>query len=192
MNFPLNLKFKIFAFASQIYVYDSKNFLIQYIKQKIFKFKEEIIIYSDEKQTRPIYKINADRIIDFSAEYYFTDINGNKLGSIKREGVKSIWSAQYNIFDTYKNKIYFIKEGNPWIKILDSLLGEIPVLNLFLGYFLNPEYLIYSNNLKYKIKKSRSFFESNFELIKLDQNSTNEELVILGTMMFVLLERNRG
>lgn len=192
MNFPLNLKFKIFAFTSQIYVYDSKNYLIQYIKQKLFKLKEEVIIYSDEKQTRPIYKINADRILDFSAEYYFTNIRGDKLGSIKRKGLKSIWSVQYHVFDAEKNEIYFIKEANPWIKVLDSLVGEIPIINLFLGYFLNPEYLIYSNNLKYKIKKSRSFFESNFELIKLDQNSSNEELVILSTMMLVLLERNRG
>jgi uncharacterized protein YxjI len=193
MNFPLKLKFKILAFAPQIYVYDSTNTLIHYIKQKLFKLKEEVTIFADEAQTKPQYKINADRIIDFSAAYQFTDLTGNKLGSVKRKGMKSLWSAHYDIMDTTGNSILTIKEENPWIKVLDTLLGEIPIINLFLGYFLNPKYLIQSgNNLEYRIKKSRSFLESTFEVEKVNPNASNETLVLLSIMMFVLLERSRG
>ena len=193
MNFPLKLKFKILAFAPQIYVYDSTNNLIHYIKQKLFKLKEEVTIFADEAQTKPQFKINADRIIDFSAAYQFTDLTGNKLGSVKRKGMKSLWSAHYDIMDMSGNTVLTIKEENPWVKVLDTLLGEIPIINLFLGYFLNPKYLIQSGNtLEYKINKSRSFLESTFEVEKINPNASNETLVLLSIMMFVLLERSRG
>lgn len=158
MNFPIILKFKLLALNPQIYVLDSAEKLIYYIKQKFFKLKEEVTVFEDEAQTREKYKINADRIIDFSAAYHFTDNSGNNLGSVSRKGMKSIWSAHYEILDSNGNFLYTIKEENPWIKILDSLIGEVPVLGFFVGYFLNPKYKIESKTaLEFRIIKSRSF-----------------------------------
>lgn len=193
MNYPIKLKFKLLAFAPQIYVHDSTGKMIHYIKQKLFKLKEEVTIFADEAQTKPQYKINADKIIDFSAAYHFTDMTGAKLGSVKRKGMKSLWSAHYEIFDTDGKQVLTIKEENPWIKVFDAILGEIPIVNLFLGYFLNPKYLIQSaTGLEYKITKSRSFLESSFEISKESPNASHETLTLLSIMMFVLLERTRG
>ena len=73
MNYPLQLSFKIIALASQIYVRDAGGSLVGYVKQKLFKLKEDIRIFADEGQTQLRYTIRADRILDFSANYAFAN-----------------------------------------------------------------------------------------------------------------------
>src|SRR3954468_1128541 len=69
MNFPLELRFKLLAISSQISVRDASGHLLCHVKQKAFKLKEEVTVFGDEAQTRPLYRINADRVIDISAQY---------------------------------------------------------------------------------------------------------------------------
>jgi hypothetical protein len=73
MQFPLTLEFKKVALSPQISVLDASGNLIFYVKQKLFKLKEAITIFADREQTQPLYSINADRVIDFSARYRFKD-----------------------------------------------------------------------------------------------------------------------
>ncbi|NIN01857.1 MAG: hypothetical protein GTO24_28285, partial [candidate division Zixibacteria bacterium] len=87
MNYPLQLSFKIVALTPQLSVTDANGNLIFYVKQKLFKLKESVTIFADAQQAQPLYAINADRIIDFSGRYHFTDQNGIELGSIKRQGM---------------------------------------------------------------------------------------------------------
>ncbi len=67
MNFPIELSFKLLALASQIYIRDASGNMIGYVKQKMFKLKEDINIFTDENQTQQRFNIKADRVIDFSA-----------------------------------------------------------------------------------------------------------------------------
>ena len=69
-NYPLDLLFK-FSIVPQISVTDSSGQQIAYVKQKLFKLKEAISVFSDETQTNISFKIEADRVIDFSAKYKF-------------------------------------------------------------------------------------------------------------------------
>ncbi len=133
MQYPLELTFKFWALAPQISVLDAQQNLVFYVKQKLFKLKEAITVFADGEQQRPLYYIKADRIIDFSARYDFTDADGNYLGAVKRRGMKSFWRARYDIFDGDSSKIH-IQEKNPWIKVLDALFAEIPVVGMFTGY----------------------------------------------------------
>jgi hypothetical protein len=59
MNYPLDLSFKLLALASQIYIRDANGNLFGYVKQKLFKLKEDINIFADESQTRQLYNIKA-------------------------------------------------------------------------------------------------------------------------------------
>jgi uncharacterized protein YxjI len=86
MNYPIDFSFKILAIASQIYIRDVNGSLVGYVKQKLFKLKEDINVFGDENQTQLLFNIKADRVIDFSAKYNFTDAHGTSLGSIKRRG----------------------------------------------------------------------------------------------------------
>jgi uncharacterized protein YxjI len=195
MNFPLNLTFKIVALAPQISVTDASGQQLMYVKQKFLKLKEAITIYADESQSQPLYYINANRILDISAAYTITDAHGQKLGSMRRHGMKSFWKAHYEIFNQADIHILTIREANPWIKVLDSLIGEVPVLNLFTGYFLHPEYHITrgSKEPEIVIKKQAAFFEGKFTIEKTGSIDKHEEIpALLGILMMVLLERHRG
>ena len=195
MNYPLDLSFKLLAIASQIYIRDANGQLIGYVKQKLFKLKEDINIFADESQTQHLYNIKADRVIDFSAKYNFTDAAGNQLGSIKRQGMRSIWRANYDIFDTASNPSMKINEENGWVKVVDALVGEIPVAGMFTGYFFNPSYLISRTDGTpvARLQKQPAFFEGKFQLSLLTQISEMDEVqVLLSALSMTLLERSRG
>ena len=103
MHYPLTLTFKTIALAPQISVADADGNLIFYVKQKLFKLKEAVNVFSDKEQTRLLFTIKADRVIDFSAQYHFRDAAETDLGSVKKRGMKSLWKAHYDIFDGATN-----------------------------------------------------------------------------------------
>jgi len=195
MQFPLKLSFKIMALSPQISVHDANGTLLFYVKQKMFKLKEAITVYSDQTQTNALYTINADRIIDFSARYHFKDQNGIEIGSIKRDGARSIWKARYNIFDSNEQMITQIQEENAWVKVMDAVFGEIPFLGMLSGYVFNPVFLVErpDDSLMLRVKKEPAFLESSFVIDKVAELSEAEQLnTVLGILMMVLLERSRG
>lgn len=195
MNYPLDLSFKLLAIASQIYIRDANGSLIGYVKQKLFKLKEDINIFTDESQTQLLYNIKADRVIDFSARYNFIDSGGRELGSIKRRGMRSLWRANYEIFDAAGNQVMKINEENGWIKVVDALIGELPVVGVFTGYFFNPSYIISRTNdfPMARLQKQPAFFEGKFRLSALAPLSADEEVrILLGALTMILLERSRG
>ena len=195
MNFPLDFNFKIISLASRILVRDANQDLIGFVQQKFFKLKEDIRIYSDETKTRQIYNIKADRILDFSANYTFYNEAGIEIGSIRRQGMSSIWKATYHLCDANRTQVMQINEENAWRKVGDALLSELPIIGMFTGYFLNPSYLVSKTNgsIVARLVKHPAFFESKFQLSKNTELSENEQhLVYLGTLMMTLLERGRG
>ncbi|MFW9262355.1 hypothetical protein [Nostoc sp. CALU 546] len=194
MQYPLELTFKFWALAPQISVVDAQGNLAFYVKQKLFKLKEAITIFADAEQTRPTYYIKADRIIDFSARYNFTDSNGTYIGSVKRRGLKSLWRARYDIFDG-DTTILNIQEKNPWVKIADALFAEIPIVGMFTGYVFNPVYLVSraDGTIVMRLEKIPTFLSRKFIIKAVDQLSDRQEQqILLSLLMMLLLERNRG
>lgn len=195
MNYPIDFTFKLLALASQIYVRDASGALLGYAKQKLLKFKEDVRIFADEAQTEELYQIKADRVIDFSARYNFIDSqSGRQIGSIKRRGMRSIWRAHYEIFDG-NSVVMEIKEESAMVKIIDGLIGEIPIVGMFTGYFFNPAYVATRTNGTpvARLQKQPAFFEGKFQLTPQAQMSDAEEQrVVLGFLMMTLLERSRG
>lgn len=195
LQFPLKLTFKVLAVAPQITVTDATGQTLFYVKQKLFKLKEAITVYSDSSQTKELYKINADRIIDFSAKYHLTDITGREIGAIKREGVRSIFKARYDIFDSNGTHVLDINEESAFVRVMDSVFGEIPIIGMLSGYVFNPTYIVadMQGQVVMKIKKEPSFLETGFSISQERPMSDEESLrAVLGAFMMVLLERIRG
>lgn len=195
MNYPIDFSFKLLAIASQIYVRDAGGNLLGYVKQKLFKLKEDINLFADEGQTQLLFNIKADRVLDFSAKYQFTDATGKFLGSIKRRGMRSIFKASYEIYDERDVQVMKINEENGWIKVIDSLIGEVPVVGMFTGYFFNPSYIVarIDDTQLARLAKQPAFFEGKFRMTKLGEMESNEEqLAMLGLLTMTLLERVRG
>ncbi|MBU7582932.1 MAG: hypothetical protein KAF91_08480 [Nostoc sp. TH1S01] len=194
MQYPLELTFKFWALAPQISVVNAQANLVFYVKQKLFKLKEAITVFADAEQTSPLYYIKADRIIDFSARYEFSDTNGTNIGAVKRRGLKSIWRARYDIFDGDSTYLT-IQEKNPWVKVADALFAEIPIVGMFTGYVFNPIYLVSraDGTVVMRLEKIPTFWSRKFMIKAVDQVSDREEQqILLSLIMMLLLEKNRG
>ena len=195
LKFPLHFSFNIGSLSNDFTAKDVDGKTVAYVKQKMFKLKEAITIYSNANKTQIDYTIAANQWLDFSAAYALKDADGSLIGKVARKGWASIWKANYEIIDQHEKIQYHIKESNPWVKVLDSILGEIPVLGFFTGYLFHPTYNV--TNLRdeviVKLKKEPSFFGKEFkvELIKPIDND-DDDRIMLSLMMMVLLERRRG
>ena len=159
MNFPLSLSFKIVAMAPQLSVTDANGMLVAYIKQKMFKLKEDVTVFEDAQKTLPAFSMKADRIIDFSPRFQFVDNLGQSVGSVKRQGRRSLWRAHYDIFDGESLKMQ-IREEKPWVKVWDGLVGEIPIVGMFSGYMFHPAYLLTTSDggLLMRMEKQPAMF----------------------------------
>ena len=88
-----------------------------------------------------------------------------------------------------------INEENGWIKVVDSLIGEVPVLGMFTGYLFNPSYIVarLDGQPIARLAKQPAFFEGKFRMTKLgDVDATEETRVLLSLLAMTLLERVRG
>lgn len=194
-QFPISFIFKISSFSNDFTAKDAHGKTIAYVKQKLFKLKEDISIYSNEQKTNLNYKIKADQWIDFSAAYSITNSSGQELGKIARKGWASLWKAEYEIIDQHQKLQYHIREENGWVKVIDSLVGQIPIIGIFTGYFFNPTYKVTDLNDKIiaRLSKESSFWGRKFEVTKLSNfDSDDDERIMLSLMMMILLERRRG
>ena len=195
MRYPLNLRFKIAAIASQIYATDADNRPVFYVKQKLFKLKEDIEIFTDDTKSTKLYNLKADRIIDFSPLYTLTDASGQTVGTVKRQGARSIWKASYIV--QVANASFTIRELNPWAKVGDALLTQIPILALISGYVFHPKYGVFNqeNNQIGELDKLPAFFEGKYTLNATGMDNTDESTqrhFAALMMVVVLLERIRG
>lgn len=195
LQYPLFLKFKLTTLASDFTITDRNENSLAYVRQKLFKLKEDVVVYNDSSKSQENFRIKANQWIDFNASYSITDSTGKNLGKIARKGMRSIWKATYNIFDQYEAPKYKVQEENAWIKVLDGMVSEIPIIGAFTGYFLNPSYIVHDNSGKeiYRLKKMPSFFGRKFQLDQINDIADEDEtLVVLSLMMMVLLERSNG
>lgn len=195
INFPVDFLFNITTFSNDFTATDANGHVIAYVKQKMFKLKEAITIYDNDSKTNINYTINADRWIDFSAAYSIKHSSGKELGKIARKGWRSLWKTEYDLIDQNQQPQFKIREENAWVKVWDSLVGEIPIIGAFTGYFFNPSYLVIDNNGETvaKLSKEKSLLGRRFKITKIKEfDGDDAERIMLGLMMMVLLERRKG
>lgn len=195
LQFPLQLTFRITTLSNDFVAQDAQGNTVAYVRQKMLKLKEEVQVFSNESRSELRYVIKADRWLDFTATYTFTDSRGYELGKIARKGWASLWKAHYEILDERHLPDLLVREENPWAKVFDSMLGEIPVLGMLTGYLFHPAYIVTrpDGTTVARLTKEPSFFGRRFTIHKLAEFETGEEQrILLGLMMLILLERDRG
>lgn len=197
MNYPITFRFKLIALAPQIYVTDASGKTICYVKQKLFRFREKVEVFTDDSMQQLLATIEADRIIDWSARYTFRSPTGAVLGAVGRRGMKSLWRAHYDVFAAgAQSPTFAIQEENPWTKMLDGFVGGIPIVGMFAGYMLHPSYIasrVDGSALVMRLTKQPAFFEGLFKLEPTGAADEGEQLALmLAFLMMNLLERARG
>lgn len=194
LQYPLDFKFKMTTLSSDFNITDANGAYVAYVRQKLFKLKEDVNVFSDETRTKRLFNIKANQWIDFNASYQLSN-NEGVIGRLARKGMRSFWKATYLVLGKSNEELFKITEENAWTKFLDSFIGELPIIGLFTGYFFNPSYVVKDKNerILFRLRKMPSLFGRRFQLDKLiDIPDEEEELVVLSLLMMVLLERARG
>lgn len=193
MIYPLTLRFRILTLTPTLEVFDANGAPVLYVRQKLFRLKEQVEVFRDSSRAQKLFTINANKIIDFSASYRFTASDGADWGAVQRHGMKSLWSAHYEITDIDQPAM-LLQEEAPWKKFVESILGEIPIIGFIAIYLICPSYVIRQNNeIVFRTTKRPSIFERNFIIDKLRETDEETEMrALLGLLMMVMLERKRG
>ncbi len=104
--------FKIFGGACHIYGPDGN--LLFYSKQKAFKLKEDIRLYTDEGMQVEALTIRARKMIDISAAYdVFDPVANESVGALQRRGLKSIMLRdEWVILDRENRELGMVREDS--------------------------------------------------------------------------------
>ncbi len=114
-------------FGAGFHLYDAQNNVVGFCEQKAFKLREDIRLYRTEAKTDLLLRIAARQIIDFSATYDVFDANDQRVGSLRRKGVASLFRDAWLVFD----------EGDQQIALLEEDSGLLAALRRVtdLGFF---------------------------------------------------------
>jgi len=194
LSYPLELSFKIATIGTRVRAVDAADRQVAYVRKKKFRLKEDVMVYRDEDQSDLLFRMKADRMVDFGASYAVSTPDGRPLGAVRQQGMRSLWRSSYGVEDDHGEVIGLIHEENPWVKVLDSLAEAIPFADALGGLFFNPAYLVdLRGRTVLRMSKERSVFESRFRVEKLDDFSEEDEALLLASLiMTLLLERDRG
>jgi uncharacterized protein YxjI len=108
------------------HIYDDEGTLQFYSKQKAFKLKEDIRLYSDESMRHEVLAIRARTAIDFSAAYdIFDSENSELVGTMKRSGWRSISRDHWTIFDASDNQVGTISEDSGLMAFLRRFASNL-------------------------------------------------------------------
>ena len=117
------LKRQVFALTGKFRYYGPNGNLLMFSEQKMFKLREDIRVFADEDKMQEVLQIKARQIIDFSAAYDVIDSAYNqKVGTLRRKGMRSILRDEWEVLDTNDQVIGMLFEDSPGLAMLRRLL----------------------------------------------------------------------
>lgn len=193
LKFPLDIKFNIATLSNDFTVSDANGQSIFYVREKMFSWRDAIKVYRDSSKKEELFQLRSNKLIDFQQTFTITDANGNIIGKARRKTFKSFWTATFHIYDANDNHVFTIKERSGMVRMMDGMVGEIPVVSFFTGYIFNPKYVLTDlNGTEFmEVSKEPSFFGRKFKLNQY-QSSQDDSLFVLSFMMMLISDRNRG
>jgi hypothetical protein len=117
---------KVFDIAPAFFFYDMQGNKIGFLKQKLFKLKEDIRLYTDESMSQELLTVKARSILDFSTAYDVVDSRDQaKVGALKRKGWKSMVQDEWIIMDAADQDIGRIHEDSMTMALLRRFLSNL-------------------------------------------------------------------
>lgn len=123
----LMLRKKIFSFLGQkFHIYDPSGQLVFFVKQKAFKLKEDIRVCTGEDMTHEVLRIAARGVFDFGMTYdLFDSATNEKVGALRRKGLKSMLRDEWHILDNSDQQIGTIIEDSMALAMVRRFLSNL-------------------------------------------------------------------
>lgn len=121
--------------GASFHIYNPNGGLEFYVKQKGFKLKEDIRVYTGEDMTKAVLLIQARNMLDISATYDVIDATTfQKVGALRRKGIKSILKDEWLMLDHNDNEVGNIKEESTALALIRRFLINL-IPQTFEGVF---------------------------------------------------------
>ena len=112
--------------GAKFHIYNAEGGLIGYCKQKAFKLKEDIRIYTDESMNEERIAINARSMLDVAAAYDVKEsATESRIGTLKRMGWKSLLRDEWVVLDPSEREIGKIVEDSSALALLRRFVTNV-------------------------------------------------------------------
>ncbi len=125
---------------------ESPGQLICFVRQKPFRFKEDIRFYTDESRSTELLRIKARQRFDPRARYDITDSNGTKIGEIQKVFGASFLRSTYRLFNAEGAEVATATEKKLLVALFRRLVGFIPTLGNFANWLPIPYHFVFMRN----------------------------------------------
>jgi hypothetical protein len=116
--------FELFSAAVDITTPDGGYVL--HCRQKAFRLREDIRVFSDASRSVELLSIRARQIIDFGAAYDVTDsLTGEWVGTVRRKGWQSLLRDAWEFWDRSGAVIGVIQEDSMLLALLRRFLTNL-------------------------------------------------------------------
>jgi hypothetical protein len=117
---------KIFSWAPCFYIQDHLGNALAFMRKKVFTWKDEVRVFTDETQSLELLNIKARKIIDWGTAFDVTDsINRQKVGALKRRGWKSLVRKEWIVMDAFDQEIGTVKEDSILLAFVRRFLTNL-------------------------------------------------------------------
>ena len=142
----------------KLHIYNSNGQLIMYSRLLPLEFKKDIRLYTGEDEQEELIRIKARQLLDFEAFYdVFDSKTEEKIGTLRKKGLKSFLKSKWLILDTTDAEIGNISEDG------------LAVIRRIFPLFFPPRFDVFIQNTKVgEFKYDRSIIalrlDVNFEM----------------------------
>src|SRR5512140_3351532 len=121
--------------------------MIMFVKHPLMKLREEFTVYADEAKTQPLLLIKSRQAIALNHTFDITDIStGQMLGSVQKQGLKSIVRDKFLILDPAGTEIGYAEEQGasilrrffPWLTSKHAIFqggGQVAFVRQIFRFF---------------------------------------------------------
>lgn len=159
----------VFTIGGAFRIMTPEGKLLLYCRQKLFRLKEDIRVYSDLERTREVLHIQARQILDFAASYDVIDSETRtKVGALRRKGFRSLLRDKWEILDKDDSYLARIEEDSllmatirRWFlnlipqtyNIVDTQGKKVGVIRQLFNIFIHKFYIDFSFDREKKIDR---------------------------------------
>ncbi len=121
------LRRQVLALTGTFRLYNPTGDLVAYSRQKMFKLREDIRLWTDESCAQELLHIQARQVIDFSASYDVIDSpTGQRVGMLRRKGWQSLARDTWQVYDAREQYLGDLVEDSLGLAMLRRfLLGSL-------------------------------------------------------------------
>lgn len=114
-----------------------------YVRQKPFKFKEDIRFYLDESRSTELMRIKARQRFDPRARYDVVAADGSPVGAIQKVFGASLLRSTYRLLDPAGSEVATATEKSLGVALVRRLVGFVPYLESVANWLPIPYHFVF-------------------------------------------------